>query len=49
MYMIFFGWKIHVVKHTSWYKITANHKEQISQVNYFSAFLYMEDARIWGH
>ena len=45
----FFDWEAHVVKHISQEKITGNHKEQISQVKDFSAFLYMEDARIWGH
>ena len=32
---------IYVVKCTSWWKITAKHKGQISQVNEFSAFLYV--------
>ena len=41
VYYEFFGWEVHVVKHISWYKITANHKELISQINNFSAFLCM--------
>ena len=32
---------MHADKHTSWEKITVNHKEQLSQVNTFSAFLCM--------
>ena len=40
--MNFLSWEIHIVKHTSCQKITANYKEQVSQVNNFSAFLYME-------
>lgn len=42
MYMNFLSWEIHIVKHTSCQKITANYKEQVSQVNNFSAFLYIE-------
>ena len=40
MYMIFFDWEIHVVKHK---KVIASHKEQTAQVNDFSAFLCMEE------
>ena len=36
----FFGLKAYVIKHISPEKITGNHKEQISHVNDFSAFLY---------
>ena len=39
----FFGCEIHVVKHK---KITAIHKEQISQVNDFSAFLCMHKSGV---
>lgn len=42
MYMNFLSWEIHILKRTSWQKITANYKEQVSQVNNLSAFLYME-------
>lgn len=38
VYMGFF-WMGNAYKHSSWWKITANSKEQISQVNYFSALL----------
>lgn len=35
------GWEIHVIKDMSWSKITAIHKEHISQVNDYNAFLCM--------
>ena len=49
VYMWFWRWELHAVKHTFWQKVAASHREQMSPLIVLVLFWIWGDARIWVH